>query len=250
MEMNSLPLLQLKVLYVEDDQDTREDLKQYLRKKVGKVITACDGEEGFRKFKEESPDLIIADILLPKLNGIDMIRKIRESGGKCPVIITSSVDETNTIIDAVDVGIVKYVVKPIILENLMEALQNLAKEIQKTSTIYDDVGQKLELENKVKQAVTAFLKKTVGKGPRDLTVFISESNVSINVFGILTTLEKKILENRHNVSLIQHFRQCYYDVSKAELEFIISDILGVTVEFLKVEFDTIRGNERIEFAIA
>lgn len=54
----------------------------------------------------------------------------------------------------------------------------------------------------------------------------------------------------HSYQVFRQIRQCYYGVFKPEFESIISDILGVPVEFLKVEFDTIKGNERIEFAIA
>lgn len=247
--MSNSYLTQLKILYVEDDDSTREALKQFLRKKAGKVVTASDGEEGFRKYEEEKPDIIIADLLLPKLNGMEMLRKIRAAGGKCPVVITSSVEETSTILDAVDVGIVKYVVKPIVLDNLISVLNKVAEELRHSPVIFDDPEIKLELENIIKHDITAFLKKTIGKGPRDLSVFISETSVKIKVFGILTPLEKKILENRHNVSLVEHLRKSYYDVSAPELEHIISRTLQMKAKFSNADFDVPRGNEEIEFLL-
>ena len=242
-------LMQLKVLYIEDDDNTREDLKQFLRKKVGKVITAADGEEGLNKFKTEKPDIIIADILLPKLNGIDMIRQIREMGGKCPVIITSTVEKTSTILNAVDVGIVKYAVKPIILEELLETLMKTAEELKENTVVFNDIELKMACENEIKQAVTGFLKKTIGKGPRDLNVFIGKASAEINVFGLLTPMEKKVLENRHNVSLIEHLRQSYYNVVMPELEHIISQITQTKVKFKSMEFNVLKGNDHIEFSL-
>lgn len=54
-------LTQLKILYVEDDDDTRENLKQYLRKKAGKVVTAADGAEGLRKYEEDKHNVSLIE---------------------------------------------------------------------------------------------------------------------------------------------------------------------------------------------
>lgn len=78
-------LTQLKILYVEDDDDTRENLKQYLRKKAGKVVTAADGAEGLRKYEEEKPDIVIADLLMPGLSGMEMLKRIRAQGRQVSV---------------------------------------------------------------------------------------------------------------------------------------------------------------------
>ncbi len=242
-------LSQLKILYVEDDDDTRENLKQYLRKKAGKVITAADGEEGLKKYIEERPDIVIADIILPKMNGMEMLHEIRAAGGKCPFIITSSVEETETIIEAVDIGIVKYVVKPIILDKLMEALNRLAEELRAGRPVFDDVEKKLELESSLKQAMTAFLKKTIGKGPRDLTVFISHDRIEISAFGMITPLEKKLLEDKHNVSLVEHIHKSYYKVMKAELEFMAAGIIGMDALLTETDFSATRAIDRLVFVL-
>lgn len=242
-------LSQLKILYVEDDRDTREDLKQYLKKKAGKVTTAEDGEEGLRRYREEAPDIVIADILLPRMNGIEMLRKIREEGGKAPFIITSSVDEANTIIEAVDTGIVKYAVKPIILSRLLETLNRLAQDISSKAAVFNDVEKKLELESRIKQQMTAFLKKTTGKGPRDLTVFISSDTIAISAYGMLTPLEKKLLEDRHNVSMVEHIHKSYYKVVKLELEGLLADIVGREVRMMESDFSPLKAVDSLAFCI-
>ena len=131
-------LSQLKILYVEDDDDTREDLRHYLRKKAGRVVTASSGTEGLQKYEEEHPDIVIADILLPGMSGIDMLKAIRAAGGKAPFIITSSVDSSDTIIEAVETGIVRYVLKPIILDDLLDALNKTAAELCSGSIVFDE----------------------------------------------------------------------------------------------------------------
>lgn len=243
-------LSQLKILYVEDDIDARENLKQFLRKKAGKVVTAADGEEGLKKYDEERPDIVIADILLPGINGIDMLRRIRESGGKCPFIITSSVDKSEMIIEAVDIGIVKYAVKPIILDQLLDTLNKLAENIGNGNAVFDDVEKKLELENVIKKEMTAFLKKTVGKGPRDLTVFISDDAVEITAYGMLTPLEKKLLEDRHNVAMVENIHAAYYKTVRHELGHIVGSVVSMDAELTRSEFSPFREMDRITFALS
>ena len=214
-------LSQLKILYVEDDDDTREDLRHYLRKKAGRVVTASSGTEGLRKYEEEHPDIVIADILLPGMSGIDMLKAIRAAGGKAPFIITSSVDSSDTIIEAVETGIVRYVLKPIILDDLLDALNRTAAE----------------------------LKKTVGKGPRDLTVFISAEKIEISAYGMLTPIEKKIMEDRHNIGIIEHLHGIYYRTAKPELESLVTDITGFDAELAHTEFNARRAIDSLVFTL-
>lgn len=242
-------LSQLKILYVEDDEGTREELKHYLRKKAGKVVTAVDGADGLRKYHEENPDIVIADILLPKMNGIDMLKEIRKDGSKCPFIITSSVNESDMIIEAVDTGIVKYVVKPIILSQLLDALNKIAVSLNSGEAVFGDVEKKLEIESRIKQSVTAFLKKSVGKGPRDMTVFISDKKIQISAFGMITPLERKLLEDKHNVSLVEHIHKNYYKVVKQELEFAIKEIVAMDVVLVQTDFSALRGVDQLLFEI-
>ena len=242
-------LSQLKILYVEDDDCTRQELEHYLRKKAGKVITASDGEEGLKKYSEEDPDIVIADILLPRMNGIDMLKQIRKLGGRCPFIITSSVHETEMIIEAVDTGIVKYVVKPIILAQLLDALNKLAATLRSGNVIFGNVEKKLEFESKIKQAMTAFLKRTAGKGPRDMTVFISDEQIQISAYGMITPLERKLLEDKHNVSIIEHIHKSYYKTVKPEMEFMVKEIIGIDVILSHTDFAVFKSMDHLIFEI-
>ena len=242
-------LSQLKILYVEDDDDTREDLRHYLRKKAGRVVTASSGTEGLQKYEEEHPDIVIADILLPGMSGIDMLKAIRAAGGKAPFIITSSVDSSDTIIEAVETGIVRYVLKPIILDDLLDALNKTAAELCSGSIVFDDIEKKLELESSIKQALTTYLKKTVGKGPRDLTVFISAEKIEISAYGMLTPIEKKIMEDRHNIGIIEHLHGIYYRTAKPELESLVTDIIGFDAELSHTEFNARRAVDSLVFTL-
>ena len=85
----------ISILYVEDDLDISEEISYFLKSQVSTFYLATNGEEGLALFKEFSPDIIITDIQMPKMNGLDMIEKIREENSDIPIIITSAFNESN-----------------------------------------------------------------------------------------------------------------------------------------------------------
>ena len=116
-------LKNLKVLYVEDDDNTRAGLERFLKRRFGKVYTAENGEKGIESFNEHHPDIAIIDILLPGISGLEMIKKIRETDSKCRFFITSTVSDVSTILKAVDLDISNYIIKPINTDELEEKLK-------------------------------------------------------------------------------------------------------------------------------
>ncbi len=108
----------LKVLYVEDNLDAREMTVMILEDFFGDIVVAVDGEDGYNKFKENEFDIIITDINMPKLNGLDMISKIREIDDEVPILILSAHNEDNFFMDGIKLGIDGYILKPIDVEQL------------------------------------------------------------------------------------------------------------------------------------
>lgn len=147
--MQENTLKEMKVLYVEDDQSTAEELSQFLKRRVGKVYLANDGQQGLELFEEHRPDIIIADLFLPKIGGIEMVKAIRQKGFKTPVIITSAVSDSNVILSAVDAGILKYLLKPIRTTELLKELTELAEKLSETASRSSDYffPNKKELES-------------------------------------------------------------------------------------------------------
>ncbi len=93
-----------KILIVEDDKSFLWILKQSFEAEGFAVVTAETGESGFDAVKSEKPDLVIADILLPKTDGITMVKHIRETDEKIPVIFLTNLKDTNHINEAVELG--------------------------------------------------------------------------------------------------------------------------------------------------
>jgi len=100
-----------KILIVEDEKSLLSALQEQFTNEGFSVVTALDGEEGLIVAEKEKPDLILLDIKMPKMDGITMAQKIKESGTNMPIIFLSNLDDIKHISDAVGVNKSDYLVK-------------------------------------------------------------------------------------------------------------------------------------------
>jgi len=100
-----------KVLIVEDEKSLVGALEKKLNKSGFEVVMAFNGEEGLRKIQETKPDLVLLDIIMPKMDGITMLKKLREKGDKTPVIMLTNLNDSKKLSEAMDAGSYEYLVK-------------------------------------------------------------------------------------------------------------------------------------------
>lgn len=112
----------LTLLYVEDNDDAREMTTMILEDFFDTIVVAVDGDDGLKKYKENSIDIIITDINMPKLNGIEMCEKIRQEDDEVPIIVLSAHNEDNFFMDSIDVGVNGYLLKPIDIDKLTNVI--------------------------------------------------------------------------------------------------------------------------------
>ncbi len=117
------------ILCVEDDEDIRFLIERALKRYFTTVLLAENGEEGYRVYREKKPDIILSDIQMPILDGIEMSRRIKKENPHIPIIVTSAYNEEVHLNNAKAIGIERYVRKPIVIKNLIE-------------TIYEVMGKK------------------------------------------------------------------------------------------------------------
>ena len=119
------------VLYVEDEDGIRNNIEEILKHLFKEVATAKNASDAYKKYIQNKPDLIITDIKMGNETGIDLVKKIRETDSKTRVIVTSAHTDLDYLLEATQLHLVKYIVKPITNDNLMEALESFIKS-------YDD----------------------------------------------------------------------------------------------------------------
>ena len=113
-----------KILVVDDRRENIQFLAGDILKPAGyEIITARDGERGLHKALEEKPDLIITDRKMPKMNGDELIRALRESGHDTPVILTTFHGSERTAIEAFRAGATDYIIKPFTVDEIMGAVE-------------------------------------------------------------------------------------------------------------------------------
>ncbi|MCT4620093.1 MAG: response regulator transcription factor [Marinisporobacter sp.] len=137
------------ILVVEDESKMREFISLYLRKEGYEVIEACDGEKGLEKFNNNKIDLTILDVMMPKLDGFEVCKKIREHS-KVPIIILTAIEEERDHIKGYEMGADDYITKPfkakILIAKIKRLFERLREEIDKDVYTYDKL--KIDLEGR------------------------------------------------------------------------------------------------------
>ncbi len=119
----------LSVLYVEDDKEARESTLGLLDNIFDNITVAVDGEDGLDAFTKHSFDLILSDINMPKMNGIEMITKIREVDKNIPILILSAYNESGYFIETIKQGVEGYLLKPIDLNQFIDMINKVIEKI-------------------------------------------------------------------------------------------------------------------------
>lgn len=127
---NSNILSNLRVLYAEDDTETREELQSILELYVAELYIAKNGREGLDLYKKYFPDIVITDIQMPEMNGLSMAADIRVLNSQQPIIILSAYNDVEYLFRALELGIQHYITKPISIERLLNKLAELTERMQ------------------------------------------------------------------------------------------------------------------------
>lgn len=118
----------LNLLYVEDNENARNFTLELLYRFFDNITVACDGREGFVLFKEKNINLVITDINMFNMDGIEMSAYIREIDQNIPIILLSAHNETNFKERANSIGIYNYLTKPINLAHFIDTLKTLVND--------------------------------------------------------------------------------------------------------------------------
>jgi PAS domain S-box-containing protein len=177
------------VLYVEDDDSIREELEYFLGKKVQKLYVAKNGEEGLNLYKEFKPELIITDIQMPIMNGVKMIKAIKEIDPNVPTVIATAFNDSDFLFEAIKLNVLGYLVKPINLYSLSETLYKISKNIyleKENKEIYNTL---MQYKNIVDER--SIISKTDGSG---IITYVNEPFEKISGYS-----KEELIGKPHNI---------------------------------------------------
>ncbi|MUG70842.1 response regulator transcription factor [Paenibacillus validus] len=221
-----------KILVIDDDEKITSMLRRSLAFEGYIVFTANHGMDGLKQILENEPDVVILDVMMPQLDGWEVVRRIREGGSDVPVLMLTAKDEVSDRVKGLDLGADDYLVKPFALEELLARVRVLLRrktsekaETQANKLQYQDVfmdldtrevfrgGQRIELTTKEFDLLHLFLQNPRRVLSRDIIMekiwgydYSGESNV-LEVY--IALLRQKTEEYGHK-RLIQTVRGAGY----------------------------------------
>ncbi len=168
--------MNLSVLFVEDEPAAREKVSAILGRNVRTVYQAEDGIKGLALFRVHRPAIVVTDIRMPGMNGLDLSRTLKELDENVQIIVTTAHNDANFLISAIDIGVDQYVMKPVHREALLKAVRKCAR-------IIDNIQARKEAERSLK-ATNEMLDQKV----RERTAELAES---------IAFLEREIKDRTH-----------------------------------------------------
>jgi len=179
----------LTLLYVEDDEAVREHTLEVLHKFFETIIVAKDGDDGLEKFFDNQIDLVFTDVHMPNLNGLDMAKRILDFDNNIPIIINSALDDIEYFIQAIEIHVDGYLVKPLDISILAKAIKRVIKKIN----FQEEFKKNLYLLNLYQDLTDSFsaVSKTDLKG---VITYVNKEFCKLTGYS-----ESELIGNSHNI---------------------------------------------------
>lgn len=141
----------LTILYAEDEEGIRKNIADSLRYYAKDVIEASDGKEAYKLYKKHSPDIIYTDIMMPYMDGVELVAKIRKTDSKTPIVMVTAHTDKEYLLRAVELHLEQYIIKPISLKELKKSLEKCIHVINLQHSIQADLpdNYKYDFDKKI-----------------------------------------------------------------------------------------------------
>jgi len=155
MTLNTQPP-KYNLLYIEDEAPIRMITSMFLEPYFNKIFEASNGIEAIKIYQQERPDIIITDIEMPKMNGLEFCKKIREEDKDTPIVIITAHTSIEYLLEAVSLNLIKYLSKPLKENELIQVLENCFEQLESSNPsivqlnkalYYDTFNQTLSQKN-------------------------------------------------------------------------------------------------------
>ncbi len=217
----------LKLLYVEDDLEALEDTSFLLKDFFSDVLTAQDGQEALEMYTKLNPDILVLDINLPKIDGIELASIIRETNSDIPILFITAFSDKELLLKAIDISASGYLVKPYKIDELKESVekivtQNFQKEFvtleggfiwNSADSVLSFQNQHINLtQNEISLLRLLVQNKTQFFKPSDIVLELAPSSETVkenNVVQLVSRFRNKI---NHDFNIEKFFIESVYGV--------------------------------------
>ena len=130
----TVSMIKRRILVVDDEDNLRTMLVAALKFEGYDVAAAANGREGLRSVKEAKPDLIVLDVMMPELDGFGMLKRLRETGDRTPVVFLTAKDTSADAVEGLGLGADDYLAKPFSLEELVARVEAVMRRVDSSPT--------------------------------------------------------------------------------------------------------------------
>jgi YesN/AraC family two-component response regulator len=120
------------ILYVEDEETTQQLITEILEASCKQVFVASDGLEGLALYKKQKPDIVISDIAMPNMDGLEMSEAIKKINPEQPIALFTAFSQSSYLKKAAEIGVATYILKPLDEEQFFNSLNYMAMDIEFT----------------------------------------------------------------------------------------------------------------------
>lgn len=237
-----MKLNDFSIMYVEDDEDIREFVNYILKPKCKNFYLAENGSIGLDLYKEHKPDIVLSDLYMPQMDGLQMSKKLKTIDPELPIVLVTSFDDGNSLKEAINCGIDKYIQKPFSVDSFFESLNSVVKVLHLKKE-----KQKIE-KLMYSQSKIASMGEMIGniahQWRQPLNVISTAASGCILKYEINGKLEgKEIMDNTQEIlsqvtylsNTIDDFRDFYTTNDKCEM-FNIKNTLYKSIKLVRESY--------------
>ncbi len=211
MPNQKIILKNFTILYVEDELETHKLIVEILKKYFKDVFVAFNGKEGLELYNKVKPDIVLSDIVMPIMNGIEMSKQIKKLNPHQPIAIFTAFNDYDYLTQAINMGIDKFISKPLNSQYFFKALLSIAKVLQ-VDKDKEKFNQTIDMQTKV-NAMSEMLNNIAHQWRQPL------SSISTAASSILISKEFKLINETEETNLLENIVAQTQSLSKTIDEF-------------------------------
>lgn len=227
MKLNNFTLL-----YVEDEKATQVELQEILKDYVKELYVASDGEEGLALYKYRKPDIVLTDINMPNMTGIEMSKEIKKINPLQHIVLLTAFNDSTNLLEAINIGVCNYILKPVIdIKVLFKTLDAIAKVLQNDIDIAE-MNTLIQTQHKV-TAVSEMISNIAHQWRQPLSSISTQASTILIKNDMGTCDSETLIENMNNIisqtqelsTTIDDFRLFFRDDESCKHTFNVKDII-------------------------